>query len=142
MSASRPTRVLCIGHPYVLTVNRTVERELARHLQFEVTVAAPKTFRGDLRPLTLEPEPVDSSLRIAALDSYGSRFIHLFWFDDSALRSLLRAGSFDLVYAWMEPYVHSAWRVARAVRACSRAKLVFRTAQNLDKKYPLPFSFS
>ena len=141
MTIRQKTRVLCIGHPYVLAINRAVERELARDPAFEVTVAAPKTFHGDLRPLTLEPEPPDSALRVVGLESYLSRFIHVFRFSSPALRELLRGQAFDIIYAWSEPYTYAGWQVARAVSASKHGKFYFRTAQNLDKAYPPPFGF-
>ena len=64
---SRKIRVLTIGHSYVIALNRAVAREVARHPDFEVTVAAPSFFHGDLRDLELEPEPEDSPLRLVGL---------------------------------------------------------------------------
>jgi glycosyltransferase involved in cell wall biosynthesis len=55
-----------------------------------------------------------------------------------ALRALLRE-PWDLVHCWEEPYVASAAQVAWWTRA--GVPLVFATFQNLDKPYPLPFSW-
>ena len=43
-------RVLTIGHSYVIALNRAIVREVARHPDFDVTVAA-LAFHGDLRDL-------------------------------------------------------------------------------------------
>ena len=44
MTTYQKTRVLCIGHPYVLAINRAVERELALDPAFEVTVVAYRSY--------------------------------------------------------------------------------------------------
>jgi phosphatidyl-myo-inositol dimannoside synthase len=135
----QPLRVLSIGHSYVLAVNRAFLRELAADPDFRVTVAAPQFFRGDLRPLAVEPEPPGSPLELVALPAHWTRFIHCFGYDRAALTRLVRAGGFDVVHAWQEPYIRAGAQIARAVGPTA-ARFSFRTAQNYPKWYPLPFS--
>ena len=68
-------RILTIGHSYVIALNRSIVREVARHPDFDVTVAAPSFFHGDLRDLAVEPEPEGSPLRLVSLDARWSRWI-------------------------------------------------------------------
>ena len=82
---SRPLRILTIGHSYCVALNRALVREVARDPDFEVTVAAPSFFHGDLRPIVLEPEPTGSPLRLVSLRTRLSRLIHVFRYDGSAL---------------------------------------------------------
>jgi glycosyltransferase involved in cell wall biosynthesis len=117
-----------------------VVRELARDPEFDITVAAPRFFRGDLRPIEIEPEPPGSPLRIVPLDTKWSRFIHVFRFDGLALRALIDDGDFDLVHAWEEPYIFAGYQIARAVKN-SPAKCCFATFQNYVKRYPPPFGY-
>lgn len=137
---SGPLRILTIGHSYTIATNRALIREVARDLAFEVTVAAPKFFRGDLRPVNLDPEPDGSPLKLVGIDVKWSGLIHLFRYDDAALRRLVHDGRFDVVHAWEEPYIYAGYQIARALEASS-ARFCFRTAQNYSKFYPPPFSY-
>jgi len=132
-------RILTIGHSYCVALNRALVREVARDRDFEVTVAAPSFFHGDLRPVVLEPEPPGSPLRLVPLSTRLSRFIHAFRYDGAALKALIREGAFDVVHAWEEPYVFAGYQIAKALRS-SPARFCFRTAQSYVKRYPPPFN--
>lgn len=133
-------RILTIGHSYCVALNRALVREVARDPDCEITVAAPSYFHGDLRPIVLEPEPSGSPLRVVPLGTRLSRFIHIFRYDDAALRALIRDGDFDVVHAWEEPYVFAGYQIARALKN-SPARFCFRTAQSYVKRYPPPFNY-
>jgi phosphatidyl-myo-inositol dimannoside synthase len=137
---SRRLRILTIGHSYVVALNRALVREVARDPDFEITVAAPSYFHGDLRPIVMEPEPQGSPLRLVPLDTRFSRFIHVFRYDGSALETLIREGEFDVVHAWEEPYVFAGYQIAKALKD-SPARFCFRTAQSYVKRYPPPFNY-
>ena len=135
---TRPLRILACGHSYVLGINRAILRELAKDTAFDVTVAAPKYFHGDLRPVHIEPEPEGSRLRIVGIGASLTRWIHVFRYNGGELRELIRSGDFDVVHAWEEPYVLGGYQIARALRGNS-ARFCFRTAQNYVKRYHQPF---
>jgi glycosyltransferase involved in cell wall biosynthesis len=131
-------KILTVGHSYVVALNRALVRKVAQDAEFEITVAAPSYFRGDLRPIVLEPEPPGSPLRVVPLDTKFSRFVHIFSYDGRALEALIRDGHFDVVHAWEEPYVFAGYQIARALKNSS-ARFCFRTAQSYVKHYPPPF---
>jgi len=131
-------KILTIGHSYVIAINRAVIRKVAQDEDFDITVAAPSYFRGDLRPLTLEPEPPGSPLRVVPLDTAFSRFIHIFRYDGAALKALIRDGQFDVVHAWEEPYIFAGYQIAKALKNSS-ARFGFWSAQSYLKHYPPPF---
>jgi glycosyltransferase involved in cell wall biosynthesis len=131
-------RILTIGHSYCVAMNRALVREVARDPEFDVTVAAPSFYHGDLRPIVLEPEPSGSPLRLVPLDTRFSRFVHIFRYDGAALQALIREGEFDVVHAWEEPYVFAGYQIAKALQD-SPARFCFRTAQSYVKRYPPPF---
>ncbi len=133
-------RILTIGHSYCVALNRAVVREVAANPEFQVTVAAPSYFHGDLRPIVMEPEPPGSPLRLVPLGTTLSRFIHIFRYDARALRALLRDHQFDLVHAWEEPYILAGYQIAHALKHSS-ARFCFRTAQSYIKSYPPPFGY-
>src|SRR6185312_14485805 len=135
---SQKIRILTIGHSYVVALNRAIVREVARDPAFEVTVASPRFFHGDLRDLVLEPEPAGSRVRLVGLDAGWSRRIHVFHYHDRQLRELLREGEFDLVHAWEEPYIYAGYQIAKGL-ADRPIPFCFRTAQSLSKWLPPPF---
>lgn len=121
-------------------MNRAIVREVARDPGFDITVAAPSWFHGDLRPVDLSPESEGSPLRIVGLPARWSRNIHLFHYRRAELRQLLRDGKFDVVHAWEEPYIFAGYQIARELRGLP-SRFCFRTAQNLVKRYPPPSAF-
>jgi glycosyltransferase involved in cell wall biosynthesis len=137
---SKPLRLLVIGHSLVIALNRSTWRELATDPSFDVTVAAPQFFQGDLRPVNIEPEPQGSRLTLVPLDASWTGRIHIFRYRHRQLRQLMRQGEFDVVHAWEEPYVYAGYQIARSLRD-SPSRFVFRTAQNLVKNYPPPFGY-
>jgi phosphatidyl-myo-inositol dimannoside synthase len=133
-------RVLTIGHSYTIAMNRALIRETARDPRFEVTVAAPTRFAGDLRPLELDPEPNDSPLLLRGLDARWTKTIHVFRYDDPTLRALTHLRPFDIVHAWEEPYIYAGYQIARALGSTS-SRFCFRTAQSYVKWYVPPFNY-
>ena len=132
-------RVLTIGHSYVVAENRALVREIARDPQFDVTVAAPVAFHSGLGTIELQPEPSGSNLTLKALSARFTRWIQVFAYDTRSLGTLIENGDFDVVHAWEEPYIYAGYQIARAM-AKSDAAFCFRTAQNIDKRHPFPFS--
>ncbi len=135
---SKELRVLTIGHSYVVALNQAVPAAIAKDPDVDVTVAAPSFHYGDLRRLKLE-RTTHPDYAIVPLDAKLTRWNQLFWYDNGALRKLIRSGDFDVVHAWEEPYCVAGYQIARAVRKAS-ARFMFRTAQSLVKSYPWPFS--
>ena len=136
----KPTRLLTIGHSYVLAVNRATAREVARDSNFQITVGAPSFFRGDLRAIECEPEPAGSPLKLVRIPCRWTSRIHVFQYSAKALRALILDQPFDAIHAWEEPYIRAGYQIARLAKR-SRARFCFRSAQSLNKRYPPPFSF-
>lgn len=133
-------RLLTLGHSYVVGVNRRLAHELARAggAEWEVTCAAPRRFRGtrDLRPHRLQVDPGEPC-RVVGLGARATRQVHVFLYGPR-LAGLLREG-WDLVHAWEEPFVLAGGQIASLTPRASA--LVFRTDQNLSKRYPPPFNW-
>jgi glycosyltransferase involved in cell wall biosynthesis len=135
----KPIRILTIGHSYVLAVNRATAREVAQDRSVEVTVAAPSFFHGDLRPVTCEPEPEGSPLKLVSIPCRWTSRIHVFQYSSQHLRELILREPFDGIHAWEEPYTVAGYQIARLAKK-SGARYCFRTAQSLNKRYPPPFN--
>jgi glycosyltransferase involved in cell wall biosynthesis len=128
-------RLLTIGHSYVVAANRQLAHQMAVQGgdEWEVTVVAPRRFRGDLRQIEVEPIAGEKST-LRAVPVRLDRVPHLMWYGDGA-REILASG-WDVVHCWEEPYTRSAARIARAIPA--RTKLVVASFQNIAKRYPWP----
>jgi glycosyltransferase involved in cell wall biosynthesis len=136
-SATPPRRLLTIGHSYVVAMNRRLAHEMAvaGAGEWEVAAAAPARYPGDLREIALEPIEGEACRTVPVPVSF-ARKPHLMLYG-RPLRELLRE-RWDVVHCWEEPYVLSAWQVARWTRP--EAALVYATFQNLPKRYPPPFA--
>jgi glycosyltransferase involved in cell wall biosynthesis len=134
---TRRRRLLSIAHSYVVAMNRRLAHEMARAGgDWDVTAIAPTYFHGsrDLRPVTLQlngPEPC----RLEAVPAYLTSRVHVFCYG-RRLRSLLRE-PWDMVHCWEEPYILVGGQVAWW--APKGTPLVYRTAQSMNKTYPIPF---
>jgi len=132
----RRRRLLMIGHSYCVELNRRLPHEIARHGEWDVTVAGPARFRGDFAWHTLDPG-AHEPCRVVAVPVHFSRRVQVMLYG-RRLAELLRE-SWDLVHCWEEPYVAAAAQVASA--ASRDVPLVFATFQNIAKRYPPPFNW-
>lgn len=134
---SRPRRLLTIAHSYCVGLNRRLAHEIARlgASRWEVTAVAPLFVRGDLRPIALEQ--VEGELcALEGARAYLTGNVHSLFYG-CRVRELLR-GEWDLVHSWEEPFNPAGAQIAYWTRPS--VPFVFWTAQNIAKKYPLPFS--
>jgi glycosyltransferase involved in cell wall biosynthesis len=135
----RPRRLLSLGHSYVVSLNRRLASEMSRAgTSWEVTAAAPEYFYGpaDLYPHLLQVR-ADEPCPVHPLRAYFTKRVHFFVYGAS-LWSLLRQG-WDLIHCWEEPYVLAGGQIAHWTPPGSA--LVFRTAQGINKQYPVPFNW-
>ena len=130
-------KILTIGHSYVVALNRRLCRALGQMEGVSVTVAAPAFLKGDLRPIALEMVD-DEPYELVPIRFRESRFPQLSRWDGRALRALLNREPWDIVHAWVEPYVVAGFQIARGTPR--GASLIFSTFQNLSKRYPPPFN--
>jgi glycosyltransferase involved in cell wall biosynthesis len=130
-------RLLTIGHSYVVAQNRRLAHEMARQGAdgWSVTAAAPRTYAADLRRIAIEPAEREAC-RVVPLRVYADRVPHLMVY--GGLRRLL-AEPWDVIHCWEEPYVAASAQIAQF--ASPRTRFVFATFQNLNKRYPPPFSW-
>jgi glycosyltransferase involved in cell wall biosynthesis len=136
---TRPLRLLTLGHSYVVGTNRRLAHAMAQAGvgEWEVAVAAPEAFPGDLGPIALKPFPGELP-RLAPVPVHGASRVHTMRYGRS-LRALLREG-WDVVHCWEEPFVLAGAQVAAWTPP--EARLVYATFQNLPKRYPPPFAWA
>lgn len=131
------TKILMLGHSYVVALNRRLCRELALAGgdRVEATVAAPASFQGDFGPITLD-QGVGEPYRLEPVPTRLSKLVHVFTYS-SRLGRLLRSQPWDVVHAWEEPYILASAQAA--YHAPRNARLIYSSFQNLPKTYPPPF---
>ena len=130
-------QLLTVGHSYIVPLNRRLAHELTRvaPIACDVTICAPQTLQGDLRPLEIEFEKNEPCKTIPVKVRLSSK-IHLMAYSRHLKEVLAR--NWDFVHAWEEPYIYSGAQIAR----WSAGKpLVYYTYQNISKAYPPPFSW-
>ncbi|MCC6137142.1 MAG: glycosyltransferase family 4 protein [Bdellovibrionaceae bacterium] len=133
-------KILAIGHSFVLAQNRDVLRFIHAEGKHSVTLLAPRFFHGDLRDITVEQEPVKSTMTLIPIDCYMTRSIHFFMYNLAQVEKILQTQSFDAVYLWEEPYILSGFTLARLFKKYN-VPYFFFCCQNILKKYPWPFSY-
>jgi phosphatidylinositol alpha-1,6-mannosyltransferase len=128
-----------MAHSYAVGANRQLANEMARigKDEWEVTALAPSHFHGGakgLGPILFEPLTTEAAT-VLPVNAYMTRAVHVFVYG-AELRSIL-ARDWHVVHCWEEPYIFAGGQVALWTNA--NARLVFRSAQNIGKKYPPPF---
>jgi glycosyltransferase involved in cell wall biosynthesis len=133
----RQRRLLTIGHSYCVALNRRLAHEMARisNGTWLVTVVAPSFFHGDLRSFAAEACSGEHS-RLRCVAVRFTKRIHVMLYG-TGLRSIMKEG-WDFIHCWEEPFIVAGGQVA--YWAPTGTPLVFTTYQNLDKRYPPPFS--
>jgi len=131
------TKILMLGHSYVVSLNRRLCRELAiaGGDRVEVTVAAPASFQGDMGPIQLSAG-AEEPYQLVPVPVHLAKKVHVFRYS-RRLKQLLSSTPWDVVHAWEEPYILASAQVAYHTPRTSR--LVYSSFQNLSKVYPPPF---
>jgi glycosyltransferase involved in cell wall biosynthesis len=134
-SAGTPLRVLRIYHSAVVGPWRRRDREL-RALGVEVVLVSPRRWNEGGQPVDLDQGGDDF---VVAARTFGSH-PYAFVYDPRPIWRALRTHRFDVVDVHEEPASLAAaegWLLARL--AGCRAPLCLYSAQNLPKRYPVPF---
>jgi glycosyltransferase involved in cell wall biosynthesis len=134
---ARAMNILVVSHPCVVDTNQHIYRELAR-LGERVTLVTPNRWRHEYQPSCFEPRLLPGlGGRLVALPVVrpGSITLHAY---RARLTAALRDHAPDIEYIEEEPYSIPAFQWSLAAANCG-VPAVFYTAQNIAKRYPLPF---
>ncbi len=127
--------VLRVCHSAVVTRWRRRDREL-RRLGVDLELVAPRKWNEGGHDVVLEPGGDDFVHPTGTL----GRHPYLFVYDPRPLWRVLRSRSFDIIDTHEEPASLAAaeiWLLARL--AGQRSALCYYCAQNIPKRYPVPF---
>jgi glycosyltransferase involved in cell wall biosynthesis len=89
--------------------------------------------------IVVSPELTDEDRHVRPIRTYGTH-PNLFWYDPVALWRIVRAGLYDVLDVHEEPVsVAAAETQVLARLAGVRAPFCLYSAQNIEKRYPVPF---
>jgi glycosyltransferase involved in cell wall biosynthesis len=134
-SDTRALRVLRVYHSAVVTPWRRRDREL-RALGAEVTLVSPRSWNEGGRDVMLERGPDETVVEARTVGHHP----YLFAYDPRPIWRTLRSAPFDVIDAHEEPASIAAaevWLLSRIARR--RAPMCLYSAQNIAKRYPVPF---
>jgi len=130
-------RILRVYHSAVVPDYRERERHIAGQFGHEVELVCPPEWNEGGRVVEA---PVGEEFPVHVVDVHGRRHPNLFWYDRSQLRRVLRAFRPEVVDLHEEPHSLAVGFALRDVRIeVPDARVFVYTAQNLYKRYPVPF---
>jgi glycosyltransferase involved in cell wall biosynthesis len=130
-------KVLMISKACVVGAYQKKLEEIAGHDDVELTVVVPPEWQDERGTLRLERvHTTGYDLRIEPI-AFNGRF-HLHYYP--TLEAVMREVGPDVVHIDEEPYNLATFRATRAARRLGASTVVF-TWQNLQRRYPPPFSW-
>ena len=126
-------------HPWAgLPARQSLYSKLADHTGWHIALLAAKTWRDEYGTeiKAVAGQGMTTELRHSPIALKGNIPLHFFI---GRLRRHVRDFDPDLVYIYHEPYAAATFQMLRAVRALSDIPVGVRSAQNLLKRYPIPF---
>jgi L-malate glycosyltransferase len=131
-------RLLALSHPCVIPINQQFFATVEQVAGWEVDIIIPASWKNDygavLRPVRY-PGFKGKLIEIPALMS-GSIPLHFY---RSTFVGLIETLGPDVIYAHHEPYAAATMQLYMANRLTRRCPIGFYSAQNINKRYPLPF---
>jgi glycosyltransferase involved in cell wall biosynthesis len=133
----RGIRVLRFYHSAVVDVYRERERHLRADHGYDVHLVSPHEW-AEGGSVVSAPDESDFPVYVTRI--YGRRHPNLFWYSPRAVKRVVQEVRPDIVDFHEEPFslaVASALRIVR--REAPEARICVYSAQNIFKRYPLPF---
>lgn len=131
-------RLLVLSHPCLTPINQQFFAAAQELAGWDVSIAVPSSWKNDygdiMRPARW-PGFKGQLLEIPALMS-GNIPLHFY---RSTFIGLLESLRPDAIYAHHEPYAAATIQLCMANRLSLRCPVGFYSAQNIKKRYPLPF---
>jgi glycosyltransferase involved in cell wall biosynthesis len=132
---SRDLRVLRVYHSGVVAPWRERDRALAR-AGIAVTLVSSRHWNEGGHDVNLRPAPGEDVIATGTIGRHPYRFVY----DPRPLWRVLRSGPFDVIDIHEEPASLAAAEVILLARlAGQHAPICLYCAQNIQKRYPIPF---
>ncbi|MBM3473095.1 MAG: glycosyltransferase family 4 protein [Armatimonadetes bacterium] len=132
-------RVLVVSHALVVPANQALYCEMERLAGVELTLVVPERWRASVGGATQFERHADLRSTVVPLPVWLNGRIHAHLY--RGLRAARLPQRPDVVYADEEAYSLAAWQCLRLARSLG-LPLVFKTNQNLAKRYPPPFGWA
>jgi glycosyltransferase involved in cell wall biosynthesis len=129
-------RILMLSKACLVGAYQRKLEEIAAFPEVELTVIVPPLWADPAGPVYLEPTYTDGYRLLVEPIRFNGRF-HLHYYP--TLKQRLREIQPDLVHIDEEPYNLATWLAWRQARTVG-AKTLFFSWQNLQRRYPFPFS--
>ncbi len=129
-------RVLMLSKACLVGAYQTKLEEIAKHDDVELLVIVPPVWLDPAGPVTLERSHTEGYRLLADPIRFNGQF-HVHYYP----RFKQRLAEFrpDIVHIDEEPYNFATWLALRQAKAVG-AKTLFFTWQNIQRRYPFPFS--
>jgi len=132
--------VLVVSHSCATAINQEIYARLRQETGWKITIVVPDLWRDEFgNALSQEPcKGLEDSIIRCAVWKNGSIIFHAY---RMGWRSFLRELKPDMIYTNHEPYALATAQVCHANNRSIRVPFGFYSCQNIDKKYPVPFSW-
>ena len=132
--------LLIVSHSCATSINQEIYARIQRETGWKVTVVIPDAWADEFgNALRQEPpEGLEKSVIRCAVWKNGSIILHVYrmrW------QAFLREVKPDVIYMNHEPYALATAQVCWANNHSIRVPFGFYSCQNINKKYPPPFSW-
>ena len=133
-------RLLVVSHPCTTPINQQIYAELEQQTGWNISLIIPNKWKDEFGN-TLEGAVwpgLKAHVERVPVWMNGNIVLHLYKRNWS---SFLKKNSFDAIYVHNEPYALAAAQICRANTRTVRVPFGFYSAQNILKRYPVPFSW-
>ncbi|MCK4518550.1 MAG: glycosyltransferase family 4 protein [Candidatus Omnitrophica bacterium] len=136
----KKSKVLIVGHHFVTKNNQKRVEELAKHKDLEITLLTPYWWHEESRKVYLEKD-YDKSYAVykgrTLFTNHTALSFYLF-----SVYKLLWSIKPDIIDIYEEPWSLTTLQVLLFKKLfLKKSKVMFYSAQNINKKYPFPFNF-
>src|SRR5882672_3072636 len=129
-------RILMLSKACVVGAYQRKLEEIAAYPEIELTVAVPPEWRDERGSLKLERSYTKGYQLVETPFTFNGNF-HLHYYPQFG--RLMDQVKPDLVHIDEEPYNFASWHALRLAQR-HNAKALFFSWQNLNRRYPFPFS--
>lgn len=132
--------ILIVSHSCATALNQEIYARIQRETGWKITLVVPDQWQDEFgNALRQEPcEGLENSVIRCAVWKNGSIIFHVY---RMAWQRFLRELKPDVIYMNHEPYALATAQVCHANNRSIRVPFGFYSCQNINKKYPAPFSW-
>lgn len=132
--------ILIVSHSSATALNQEIYSRIQRETGWRITLVVPDLWRDEFGNELRQPpcEGLENSVIRCAVWKNGSIIFHVYrmrW------QRFLRELKPDVIYMNHEPYALATAQVCHANNRSIRVPFGFYSCQNINKKYPVPFSW-